>query len=80
MFRSAFCYTLLYLYGQVAISRVFSLPPCVLERYISNPDVEHHNSYATFLIDEQPVDCFTVYVTDPEECMADNLNEIQNIF
>ncbi len=99
----------------------YELPPCVLERYISNPDVEHHNSYATFLIDGELIDCYTAcittksyaeaqsgfmsndatalvpvdgtdiyytseqasnfdevfgtntgYVTDPEECMADN--------
>ena len=100
---------------------VYELPSCVLERYISNPDVEHHDSYATFLIDGEPIDCYTAcittksyaeaqsgfmsndttalvpvdgtdiyytseqasnfdevfgtntgYVTDPEECMADN--------
>ena len=31
--------------------------------YISNPDVEHHNSYATFMIDGEPVDCYTAYIT-----------------
>ncbi|MCR5249944.1 MAG: hypothetical protein K6E50_04995 [Lachnospiraceae bacterium] len=41
----------------------YELPPCVLERYISNPDVEHHNSYATFLIDGKPVDCYTAWIT-----------------
>lgn len=99
----------------------FELPPCVRERILSNPDVEHHDSYAAFQIDGQQVDCFlvwmtttdfsetqpgagpdkitalvpidgrdiyytqdqasnfdevfgtnTAYVTDPEECMADN--------
>lgn len=99
----------------------YELPDCVLEKYISNPDVEHHDSYATFIIDGQEIDCFiawittksfeeshsefrandatalvpvdgsdiyytreqasnfdeifgtnTHYVTDPEECMADN--------
>jgi hypothetical protein len=95
--------------------------PSVRELMISNPDVEHHNSYATFLIDGELIDCYTAcittksyaeaqsgfmsndatalvpvdgadiyytseqasnfdevfgtntgYVTDPEECMADN--------
>ena len=41
----------------------YELPPCVLEYYISNPDVEHHNSYATFLIDGKPIDCYTAWIT-----------------
>ncbi len=41
----------------------FEMPPSVREKYISNPDVEHHDSYATFMIDGQPVDCFTVWTT-----------------
>jgi len=98
----------------------FEIPPCVKDRVYSNPDVEHHDAYATFMIDGQERDCFaawvvtedypkdgssgfdtavilipvdgtdtyfareqasdfdtvfgtnTGYVTDPEECMADN--------
>ena len=34
-----------------------------LEYHISNPDVEHHNSYATFIIDGPNIDCFTDFVT-----------------
>lgn len=41
----------------------FPLPASVAEYHISNPDVEHHNSYATFIIDDQNIDCFTDYVT-----------------
>lgn len=41
----------------------YELPPSVLEYHITNPDVEHHNSYATFVIDGNEVDCFTDYVT-----------------
>ena len=41
----------------------FELPPSVKEYYISNPDVEHHNSYATFTIGGEPVDCFLAFVT-----------------
>ena len=40
----------------------FELPPCVRDLYKSNPDVEHHDSYATFIIDGQPVDCFVVWI------------------
>lgn len=99
----------------------FPIPPSVKAYYISNPDVEHHNSYASFRIDGNDIDCFcalittkhfekegesffkcattalvpidgsdvyytpeqaenfneifgknTDYVTDPEECIADN--------
>lgn len=101
----------------------FELPPSVYEIYISNPDVEHYNAYATFNIDGEMIDCYMVliatkpfekegdsffdcmegvlvptdgsdkyytideasnfwdlfgrntdYVTDPEECMADNFS------
>lgn len=41
----------------------FPLPASVAEYHISNPDVEHHNSYATFIINGQNIDCFTDYVT-----------------
>lgn len=41
----------------------FELPESVFEYHISNPDVEHHNSYATFIIHGQEIDCFTDFVT-----------------
>ncbi len=41
----------------------YELPPSVKEYFISNPDVEHHNSCAAFLIDGRSVDCFTAFVT-----------------
>ena len=41
----------------------FALPPCVRERYLSNPDVERHDSYAAFHIDGREVDCFLVWIT-----------------
>ncbi len=41
----------------------YSLPPSVEEYHISNPDVEHHNSSATFSIDGKDVECFTDWVT-----------------
>ena len=41
----------------------FELPPSVLEYYINNPDVEHHNSYATFTINGEKIDCFTAMIT-----------------
>ena len=41
----------------------YELPPSVWEYYIANPDVEHHNAWATFVIDGQEIDCFTAFVT-----------------
>ena len=41
----------------------YELPPCVKDYRISNPDVEHHDSYATFIIDNQEIDCFTAWIT-----------------
>ena len=41
----------------------FVIPVSVREFFISNPDVEHHNSYATFLIGGEPIECFTAFVT-----------------
>ena len=50
----------------------FELPPCVRERYLSNPDVEHHDSYAAFMIEGQKIDCFLVWMatTDYSETQS----------
>lgn len=52
----------------------FEFPPCVRDLYKSNPDVEHHDSYATFIIDGQPVDCFCVWIYP--EVSADSYSDI----
>lgn len=58
----------------------YEIPPCVKEQYISNPDVENHDSYAAFVIDGQEVDCFTVWITTKsyEEAQTgfSNCNEV----
>ncbi len=41
----------------------YEMPPSVKEYYISNPDVERHNSFATFVINGKEIDCFTAFVT-----------------
>ena len=41
----------------------YELPPSVFEYHITNPDVEHHNSHATFRINGEDVECFTDFVT-----------------
>lgn len=45
------------------VEKDFQLPPSVFEYHISNPDVEHHNSYASFHINGQDINCFVDFVT-----------------
>ena len=40
------------------------IPAEIREQIIANPDVEHHNSYATFTIGREQVDCYLVFLTD----------------
>ncbi|MCR5735732.1 MAG: hypothetical protein K6G22_14085 [Lachnospiraceae bacterium] len=50
----------------------YEIPPSVLAQFISNPDVEHHNSYATFDIDGKDTDCFIALIaTEPFEKEGD---------
>ena len=53
----------------------FELPPCVRERTLSNPDVEHHDSYATFIIDGEETDCFTVWITTMDYSEARSVSD-----
>ena len=41
----------------------YELPPSVKEYFITNPDVERHNSHASFIINGESVDCFMAFVT-----------------
>lgn len=41
----------------------FAIPSCAAEYCLSNPDVEHHDSYVTFIIDGHEIDCFTAWIT-----------------
>ena len=51
----------------------FAIPKSVKDISISNPDVEHHNSYATFEINGKSIDCFTVLIaTKPFEKEGDS--------
>lgn len=51
----------------------FEIPPAVYEKYISNPDVEHHNSYASFNINGEMKDCYTALIAlKPYENVDDN--------
>lgn len=48
--------------GFTVCEREFEIPECVREMFISNPDVAHHNSYATFRIDGKDVPCYLVTI------------------
>ena len=51
----------------------YAIPPSVFKIFISNPDVEHHNAYATFRINGKDVDCFTALIaTKPFEKKGDS--------
>lgn len=41
----------------------YEIPSCLQNKILTNPDVEHHNSYATFQIDGQKIDCFVAWIT-----------------
>ena len=40
------------------------MPEELRNQIIANPDVEHHNSYATFTINGEKKDCYLVFLTD----------------
>lgn len=53
--------------------REYPIPPSGFEKYISNPDVGHHNAYAAFRIHGEDVDCFVVLIaTEPFENAGDS--------
>ena len=41
----------------------YIIPPSVVDHYISNPDVEHHDAYAKFIIDGKPIECYLALIT-----------------
>ena len=49
----------------------YELPASVNEYFIANPDVEHHNSHASFLIDGKETECYTAFVTT-KHCESEN--------
>ena len=52
------------------VGKEYKIPASVREKYISNPDVEHHNSHATFKINGKDTECFTALIAtqSPKEC------------
>lgn len=53
--------------GFTAQDEDFELGPEVRELAFSNPDVDHRNSYATFTINGEEMDCFPVCMVEPFE-------------
>ena len=46
------------------MDRDIEIPEEIREQIIANPDVEHHDSYATFTISGEKKDCYLVFLTD----------------
>jgi len=42
----------------------FDIPQEIREEMVGNPDVRHHDSYATFTINGEKKDCYLVFLTD----------------
>ena len=46
------------------VDQDFDVPEEIMEQIVANPDVEHHNSYATFTINGEKKDCYLVFMTE----------------
>lgn len=53
------------LLGFTVVDEDFVFPKEIKDRIISNPDVEHHNSYAAFEINGELKNCVVVFTTKP---------------
>ena len=64
------------MYGMIHFTvqdQEYELPPSALDKYISNPDVEHHNAYASFDIGGEMIDCYVaLIVSEPFEKEGDS--------
>lgn len=49
--------------GFTVVGEDYDFPSEIRERIISNPDVERHNSYATFDIGGEKRDCVAIFIT-----------------
>ena len=58
----------------------YELPPKVQDILISNPDVEHHDAYASFDIDGKMVDCYVaVIASKPFEKAGDSFIQVLEV-
>ena len=53
----------------------YELPPCVREKFLSNPDVEHHDAHAAFIIDGQEKECFVAWIATMDYTEAQSSSE-----
>ena len=53
----------------------YELPPCVREKFLSNPDVEHHDAHAAFIIDGQEKECFVAWIATMDYAEAQSSSE-----
>ncbi|MBR3494256.1 MAG: hypothetical protein IKH38_02410 [Clostridia bacterium] len=51
--------------GFTVVEKDFAFPPEIRNLIISNPDVEHHNSYAAFEIKGEMKNCTVIFTTEP---------------
>ncbi len=59
--------------GFTVVDEDYDFAPAIRERIISNPDVDHHNSYAAFEIDGEMKNCAVVFIAGkPFEKPGDN--------
>ena len=49
------------------------MPPCVSDKYFHNPDVEHHDAYATFMIDGKETDCYLLWICPEDYAKANDV-------
>lgn len=60
------------LLGFTVVDEDFDFAPKIAEAIISNPDVEHHNSYAAFDIGGERINCTVVFTSKPFEQPGDS--------
>ena len=53
----------------------YELPPCVREKFLSNPDVEHHDAHAAFIIDGEEKECFVAWIATMDYTEAQSSSE-----
>ncbi len=59
--------------GFTVVEEDFVFSPEITAKIVANPDVEHHNSYAVFEINGEPVNCAVLFITlKPFEKVGDS--------